>query len=366
MIVVISVATPVRAEDTACRVKSLTPAAVQGGKLPSPDGTQYLLKKENRKGTAQIYIGKTGSDDLRCITCKQVAGGPKPERFKMQPAWHPSGKWIFMAVERDEFSAPPVLGWNRDLVEGWLECGLWTNMYAVTPDGQTWHRLTDFKSGKPGIPDGYTGPAFTSDGKHAVWSQIVDGNIFKYKPFGKWELILADLGEENGAPVLRNLRDITPDKMHWNEPGNFAPDDETVLVSGFQGDDAQGQDQFTVNIKTGAVKNLNNSPTVWDEHGIFSPDGNKILFMSAAPYADDPKASKVISIKTEFMLMDKDGGNLQQLTHFKTPGFPESSEGIAAIGGWSADGKSLMLAQLFFPDYKYWDLEFEGACGKRK
>ncbi|HYD18324.1 MAG TPA: hypothetical protein VEF76_07590 [Patescibacteria group bacterium] len=346
-----------------CRILYLRPAAVQGMKILSPDGRRYLVKKEDRKGTAQIYVGETAGGDMRCITCRQQPGGPKPARFKMQPTWHPSGNWIFMAVERDEYAAPPLLGWNRQLVEGWLECGLWTNMYAVTPDGVEWHRLTNFKSNVKGVADGYTGPAFTPDGKTAVWSQIVDGNVFKYKPFGKWQMIAADVVLGEGGPRFENLRDITPPGMHWNEPGNFAPDNVSLLFSGSDQEDAQGQDQFVLNIETGALRNLNNTPTVWDEHGIFSPDGRKILFMSAWPYRKDPDASKVLSIKTEFMLMDADGGNMQQLTRFKTKGYPESGEGIAAVGGWSADGKTLQLAQLFFPDYKYWELGFAGPCG---
>jgi hypothetical protein len=35
--------------------------------------------------------------------------------------------------------------------------------------------------------------------------------------------------------------------------------------------------------------------------------------------------SATLSIKTEFMLMNTDGSGLQQLTHFRTPGYPESS-----------------------------------------
>src|SRR6185436_9078441 len=100
--------------------------------------------------------------------------GPKPERFKMQPHWHPSGKWIFMACERDVYN-PGLAGLDRNIVEGILQCGVWVNMYAVTPDGLTWKCLTDFKSDTPGVPDGYVGVVFTSDGKKAVWSQIVQG-----------------------------------------------------------------------------------------------------------------------------------------------------------------------------------------------
>jgi Tol biopolymer transport system component len=349
--------------DTACEVRELKKSETQGLKIYSPDGTRFVINREDAKGTAQIYVGVNGRSTLECITCTQRTGGPKPQRFKMQPAWHPSGRWIFLAVERDKYSPPPVLGWNRKYVEGQLQNGLFTNMYAVSPDGTSWHRLTDFKSRTPGTPDGYTGPAFTSDGRRAVWSQIVDGNILRYWPFGRWELILGDFEERNGVPIFSNLRNITPKDMHWNEPGNFHPDDVSLLFSGSSEKDAQGMDIYSLNINTGRLTNLTNSPTVWDEHGVFSPDGRKVIFMSAHPYRADPKASKVLSIKTEFMLMNADGSDLTQLTHFKERGYPEYADGIAAVAVWRPDGRGANLSRLFFPDYQYWDVEFQGPCG---
>jgi Tol biopolymer transport system component len=348
----------------ACNVSTLEKSSSQGLQVLSPQGDQYLVNKEDDKQVSQVYVGRTGSTQLTCITCIQQPGGPKPTRNKMMPSWYPSGDWIFIAVERDQYSKPPILGLSKSYVKGQLENGVWTNMWAVSVDGTRWKQLTDFQSNKPGVGDGYTGPAFTPDGKKAVWSQAMDGNIFKYSPFGRWELTEADVATENGTPTLSNLHDITPKGMPWNEPGNFAPDNATLVLTGSVEKDAQGQDQYTLNIKTGKLTNLTNSPTVWDEHGVFSPDGKKILFMSAYPYRSDPKASKVLSIKTEFMLMNADGSEITQLTHFKTPGYPESSTGIAANGVWSPDGRRLSLRQLFFPKYQDWTLTFQDACGK--
>jgi hypothetical protein len=350
----------------ACNVKELKKSDIQGQIVYSPDGLRFLVNKEDEKGTAQMYIGTNGSAVLTCITCVQRPGGPKPERFKMQPHWHPSGQWIFLAVERDEYSPPPVLRWSRKYVEGQLQNGLWTNMYAVSPDGLHWHRMTDFKTGPAGTPNGFTGPALTHDGKRAVWSQPVNGNVFQYWPFGRWELILADLVDAHGRPEFSNLRNITPEGMHWNEPGDFGPDNVSLLLTGSAEKDAQGMDQYVLNIITGDLTNLTRSPRVWDEHGKFSPDGERIIFMSAYPYRADPKSSKVLTIKTEFMLMNKDGSGLTQLTHFREPGYPEYSKkgGIAASFAWSHDGGSANLARLFFPEYEYWTVVFEGPCGK--
>jgi hypothetical protein len=37
-------------------------------------------------------------------------------------------------------------------------------------------------------------------------------------------------------------------------------------------------DQYLVNVKTEEVTDLNNTPDIWDEHGVLSPDGRKVVF----------------------------------------------------------------------------------------
>jgi Tol biopolymer transport system component len=348
-----------------CTIKELKKSNPQGLKVYAPDEHRYVINKEDDKKIAQMYVGQNGSPTLTCITCEQRPGGPRPQRLKMQPHWHPSGKWIIMAAEREKYSKPPIIGWSRTFVEGQLQTGLWTDMWAVTPDGKKWVRLTDFKSGVKGTADGYTGPAFSPDGKKAVWSQIVDGNVFQYWPFGRWELILADVTEKNGMIAFKNKQDITPAGMHWNEPGNFAPDNETMMLTGSTEKDAQGMDQYILNVKNKKLTNLTNSPKVWDEHGLFSPDGQKIIWMSAHPYREDENASKVTKIRTEFMLMNRDGSDWRQLTHFREPGYPEYPSGIAANPEWAPDGRTVNLLALLHPKFEYWDLTFTGPCGKK-
>lgn len=349
----------------ACAITALQKAPVNGVGVYSPDGSRYLVNQEDASGVGQIYVGVTGSSDLACVSCVQLPGGPRPDRYKLQPGWHPSGRWFFVGVERDTYITPPILGANKEYVEGQIRNGLWTNMWVVSADGAQWRRLTDFQSGVPGVADGFTGPAVTPDGKHAVWSQIIDGNIFAYT-FGRWQLVLADVDESAGFPRFVNLRDITPPGMHWNEPGNFHPDNRTLLLSGSIERDAQGMDQYLLDITTNITTNLTKSPTVWDEHGWFSPNGRKIIFMSAYPYRSDPSASKVMSIRTEFMMMNNDGSELVQLTRFRAPGFPESYQGgIAANPVWHPDGGGAHLRTLMFPDYIDWMVRFAGECGGR-
>lgn len=360
---------PIRntADPRSCEIKSLQKKSVQGMEAYSPDGKKYVLNKEDSNGVGQIYLGTVGKSDLKCITCTQLAGGPAPSRYKTQATWHPSGKWIIFSVERDEYTKPPIIGESREFIEGMIRSGLFVNTWAMDAKGEKWFQLTDFKDPKWGetSPNGITGPIFSKSGKRAVWSQIVDGNILAYSPFGRWELILSDFDDKDGVPKLVNRKNITPTGMHWNEPGNFGPDENIFIFTGSDLKDQQGMDQYLFDIRSSKLTNLTNSPTVWDEHGRLSPDGKKVIFMTAYPYRSDPNSSKVLSIKTDFMMMDSDGKNLKQITHFRTAGYPESSEGIAANGEWNSDGSGAQLRQLVFPNYVDWAVEFDGPCGKQ-
>jgi Tol biopolymer transport system component len=325
--------------------------------LWSPNHTQYVVNQQDAAGIFQLYVGSATAPAV-CITCTQHPNGPAPNLHKLQPHWHPSGKWIVLAGEMANFQ-PPILS-TPALVLGWLECGLWMNIYMTRPDGSQWYQLSNFLPNQP--PNGFTGVAFTPDGTKAAWAQIIHGNIFKYT-FGRWQLMLADFQETDGVPAFVNVRDITPAGAAWIEPGNFSPDNKSLLITSDIGlSNALGMDQFILDITTGKVVNLTNSPNVWDEHGMFSPDGTKILFMSSYPFRSQWWSDWTIFLKTEFMMMNSDGTNLHQVTHFNYPGYPESDPAfqgsVAANGEWSPDGECISAQNLFFPSYQVWWISF--------
>ncbi len=346
-----------------CAVTQFTLSTQDGVAVPSPDGSKYFLNKDDSAGVPQIYVGTKGGTAPVCITCTDIANGPKAGKMKMQPHWHPSGGWIVMAVEQDKYS-PPVFA-THDMIEGLLQSGVWVDMWATTPDGSKWIKLQDFGPKNPA--DGFTGVAFTPDGKRGAWAQMVDGNVFTYT-FGRWQLMIADFSEVNGVLTIANAKNITPPDTYWIEPGNFSPNGRDLLLSADQGfpdhSKVTGQDQYILDTTTGVMTNLTNTPAVWDEHGVFSPDGQKILFMSSYPYRSDASSSSVLLLKSEFMMMDRDGSHLQQISHFNTPGYTESSMGraAAAVGGWNSDG-GLVVQKLLFPKYETWQVQFQGTCG---
>ena len=257
------------------------------------------------KGIYQLYTVRTDGAP-RCLTCEARPGGPKVDRNKPMTNWHPSGKWLVVGIEEDKHeNAWMPKSWQRGL----LQSGVWLNIWTTTPTGDKWYQVTDYKKSRTAPSDGFVGVVFTPDGKKGVWAEIIDGNVLAHA-FGVWKLFMADFSVgPDGTPALINKRDITPAGAKWVEPGNFAPDGRHLAIPADVGlKDARGQDQYSLDIYTGELRNLTKTPKVWDEHGLYSRSGRKIAFMSSYPFRDKRDSFSVIWLKTEFMLMDADGG----------------------------------------------------------
>jgi len=345
--------------EPACEVTGVEKSATTSELVSkSPTSDVVAISQMDANGIHQLYV-RAGNQDLKCLTCAARPGAPRVDREKMMVSFHPSGQWIVVGVEEDRHEQQWMpKAWQRGL----LQSGIWLNIWITTPSGDRWYQLTDFKNAC------FVGTAFTPDGKKAVWAEIINGNVL-VNMFGVWTLYIADFDvTRGGTPSLINKRNITPKGAIWIEPGNFAPDGRHILLSADIGlKDPQGQDQWSLDVTTGELKNLTNSPAVWDEHGVYSPNGRKITFMSSYPYRDQPSAYKTLFLKTEFMLMDSNGGPLQQLTHFNVPGYPESQSGrtIAAVAQFFGDG-SQMFGTVMGPDFTKtnWIITFKGRCGE--
>jgi hypothetical protein len=351
-------------DQPACWVKSVQEYPTTYESLAkSPTSDLFVANQQDAKGIYQVYTAPAGGNNLTCISCTARLGAPRIDRNKMMVTWHPSGEWLVVGVEEDTHDLMwlPV-SWQRGL----MQSGLWLNMWITTPTGDRWYRITNFKPAN-GPSNGFTGTPFTPDGKKAVWAEIVDGNVF-LNAFGLWKLYAADFNvASDGTPSLASKMDITPTGARWVEPGNFAPDGRHLLIStDISLTDAEGQDQWSLDINTGALQNLTNTPAVWDEHGLYSPRGKKISFMSSYPYKKDASSYKTSTLRTEFMLMDSDGSHLQQLTHFNVWGYPEFQWGwtVAAVASFLGDGSQL-FGTVMGPDFTKtnWVITFQGPCG---
>jgi Tol biopolymer transport system component len=170
-------------------------------------------------------------------------------------------------------------------------------------------------------------------------------------------------------PHLENVKLYQPGAQHsWYETHGFLSDNATLLFSANPnpGQSVAGQDIFTYDPGTDELENLTNTPREWEEHAHLSPDGRKISYMGNTGLEN--QWTKFLDfmtwLKTELYLMDPDGSNLQQITHFNELGRPESAGARTLFTDpeWSPDGTKIgALVDVFQGGFQEWFyvIEFE-------
>ena len=303
----------------------------------------------------QLYTMNSDGSGTTCLTCAAKTGSPAVNQHKFNPSWHPSGQFIVVQVEMKSH----WLSWlkTQPMTTELLQNGLWNDLYLVSADGSSWQKLTSTSSS---ITDGVLAPVFSPDGTKLMWSRLI-APASKATPFGAWKLMLGDFALNGGVASLTNVRDITPAGATFIESHGFAPDSKSVLFTSDIGVTSTWEKHiWSMDLATGAVQNL--TPNVhWNEHAYYSPDGSKIAFMSSLPFLWS-------FLKTEVILMNADGSNVVRLTHFNSPGFPESTaeQSAATRVRWNAAGTKMLVTQQMadtYPARNMWMLTFAGACG---
>lgn len=321
----------------------------------SPSGDLLVYHAWDAAGVYQLHTMRPdGSGDV-CLTCTSRPGAPRVDRHKVNPVWHPSGR--FIAVQGEMDTNPLMLFNSNQLVSELMVNGLWTNLYVTTPDGQQWYRLTDYSNAQT---DGAAHAHFSADGTKLVWSRLV-APASESAPWGEWKMLIADFVTTSGVPRLENIRDISPSGGVFLEANGFSPDGTKVLFTGdMENTHPWGHDIWTLELATEKLVNLTKSG-YWDEHAQYAPSGNLIVYMSSQPYPFD-------LFKTELMLMAPDGTGKRQLTHFNVPGYKESTTGTSmpTRANWNAQGTALAVTQQLteqYPATRMWVLSFAGRCG---
>jgi Tol biopolymer transport system component len=318
-----------------------------------------VYDQKDAGGTHQLRtIKPNGSGDV-CLSCVLAAGGPPLDRHKVNPTWHPSGKYIIVQVE-NTFHA---LSWLRDASEAELVInGMASELWAVTPDGKQWTRLTDFAGTwpAPATALGVMAPHFSPDGTRLIYSKLVTAAGLA-NPLGTYKLMLADFSINNGVPSLKNEQDITPMfSAPFVEAQAFSPDGNSVTFASNEAFNPFNMEIWTMDLTWRWPVKLTTSPE-WDEHSMYSPDGKSIVYMAtelgAGPWSGD------------LMIMNTDGSNKRRLTAFNQAGQPGSTGQKTMVHhvSWNANGTSLAVTEQLANNYpatrRLWVVDFNGPCG---
>ena len=290
-------------------------------------GTNNLIahSRYGLDGYYDLWVMNPDGSDARCLTC---VSSSVPSLHNGQPAWHPRGKYIVFQSQDPRFPHTKRI----DYAYTQPGHGLHNNLWLTDPHGRKFYQLTKVKKGGAVLH-----PCFSRDGSKLLWSEKVGKDKLD------WAIMIADF-VEFPQPHLENIKAFQPAGSVWYEAHEFSPDGSKVLCTIAPGREAySGYDIWEVDIRTQKLIQLTNTPDIWDEHAHYSPDGKKIAWISSKGYTYVP-AKWSSTLKTELWIMNVDGSDKKQITHFNERGYPEytGEQIIMSDISWSPDGKKII------------------------
>jgi Tol biopolymer transport system component len=195
-------------------------------------------------------------------------------------------------------------------------------------------------------PDcGVLGAHFSPDGKHLSWSEMYERPARGGKEFGWWWLMVADVEYGKDGPTLTQVRQLQPGGPAFYECHGFSPDGSKLIYTSnalTPGMPMRQREDITVyDLAFDSERRLTSEG--YNEHAVFRPDGQKIVF--ATDTDDPPRGTGRQQISgTDYWMMDPDGSHKQRLTSFNVPGSPMYTANAVVVAGlaWNRDGTAFV------------------------
>ena len=331
-------------DNAAALVTSITVLAEKGGRLTlSPDNTTIAYDKRGDDKFSDVWTMSIDGENKQCLTCDHPL---LPTRNVGQPDWHPSGDYLVVQVEKQThhegiasgLAANPGAGFYNDL---------WIIEYGTD---RAW-LVNELPEGKD---HAILHPHFSKDGAMLSWAQAYRAADLAdpARIGGVWDLRIADVEiDPDGVMSLNNIRIIQPGENVWYENHGFSPDGQKLIfTSNLTADQSFGSaDIYTYDIDTHELSRL--TDVGYNEHGQFSPDGSKIIWMSTNENIAPEEITEVTY--TDWWIMNADGSEKQRLTYFNQEGHPH----FVVWGTVAADFAWLPVGNGFIGYYHTFGLE---------
>lgn len=276
----------------------------------------YAIKEKDKY--YDIHIADADGSHDTCITCDDPL---LPNKHIACPIFDPSGKYILFTAEQKEHAGSSV-----DALPGF---GAFTDIWVMTRDAKKCWKLTDTPNDKShGILPGF----FSPDGKHIAWTERIKKPKYlnAKRSFGYWVIKMADFVETPNGPALQNIRTFQPGPEGFYECYGFSRDGKRLIFcSSMNQPSVWTQQIFTIDTTGNDLKQLTTEG--YNEHAVYSPKGNKIIWMSNL----DNKNKGC-----DWWTMNADGTDKKRLTFMNDPKSPQyRGKAWAGLISFSPDGK---------------------------
>ena len=281
---------------------------------------------------SEVHIIKPDGSGKQCVTCDSGI----PKGFVGQPAWHPDGEHIIIQVENLN---------SKHRVMEHVSFGLNNDLWLIKKDGTGAKRIWTTNLNHAALH-----PHFSHDGTKLIFAErIATGerlpSLGEITPGGEnhwdgWQIRIADFDVKNME--ITSSKAIKPNGRGFYETNDFYNDKEFTYSYTPNGE-PYVDDVYSVRIDGINMKHIINSPTTWEEHGVFSPAGNGDLTFLSSRFDSTWKRpeSKGDTLILELFLK-KPNGDIVQITE-KNKNIESDKRYLVSDYDWDKDGKRIVI-----------------------
>jgi Tol biopolymer transport system component len=295
----------------------------------SADGTRLAYaRRDPRDWYLDIWTSRPSGREQACLTCEVTA----PLKHRGAPAWHPDGEWLVFSAENDDVRTRKADRMAEPATA--LNTNLWALSVAAAKASPLTTWPTDYKD-----PRGALAPIVSPDGKRVAWSgpvgrqpdEVKGGTptaLDAHEPraeWGRWAVFLADLELDGDAPILRDVRALTPgDQGRYYQVDDWSADGRRLLLTSVsRGQPLASLDIYEYDLATERMRRLVQSSD-WDHHAHYSADGRQIVWASSRGLNVRFRSVEGLNwrrdIRTDLWVMNRDGSESRRLTFFNERG----------------------------------------------
>lgn len=263
-----------------------------------------------------------------------------PSGFVGQPAWHPYGEYILFQVENDN---------SQHMRYNHLAWGINNDLWIIKRDGSGAERIW-----KTPLNHAALHAHFNADGTKIIFAERESTGQILYSPFltpggenpwAGWRIHIADFSmNASGTSRLSNHLTLfdadAPENRGFFETHAFL-DENTIIFSRTLDGQSYVDDIFTSDLQGNNLVNLTQSPSTWEEHGLFSPSGKTLAFISSRVNPDwQAPSDTAVNLRTELYMLKS--SVLEQVTNFNQNGDPDKRY-LVSDYEWDSTGRRIAL-----------------------